>query len=83
MPDDEAVFQATDEPLHPEVVKSLRRMKPWQRLEQALQAHDLACDLVETQVRSQYPDWPTSKVEAEVGRRMLHAATRGANPTGR
>jgi hypothetical protein len=64
-----------DEQTSPEQIEIYRRMTPGRRLEVAEQLYWSARKLKTAGVRSQHPDWPEEKINAEVNRIFLHAGS--------
>ena len=64
-----------DEQPSPEQIQALRRMPPERRLALAEQLYWSARKLKAAGLRSQHPDWPEERVNAEVRRLFLHART--------
>jgi hypothetical protein len=48
----------------------LRRKTPAERVEMLLEAHETLRQLVEGGLRTQHPDWPDDRINAEVAGRM-------------
>jgi hypothetical protein len=53
-----------------EVANAIRSISAKESLNQALDAHELGRNLVESGVRSQHPDWSDQEVQIEIIRRM-------------
>jgi Rv0078B-related antitoxin len=54
-------------------VEVLRRMTPEQKWLAAFELWQMAVDTSRAYVRVQHPDWPESRVRAEVAQRILEA----------
>ena len=64
-----------DEQLSPEQILALRAMSGERRLRLAEQLYWSARKMKAAGLRSQHPDWPEKRVNAEVRRIFLHART--------
>ncbi len=58
------------EMMDPIMVEVLKRLSPKETLRQALESHELGRRLVESGVRTQYPDWSDKQIQIEILRRM-------------
>jgi hypothetical protein len=69
-----------DRPFRMEVIDDadaevLRRMNPAARVAMIDVMHQFGRDILRSQIRRLHPEWPDSRCEAEVSRRLLTDAT--------
>ncbi len=61
--------------LHPVQLEALRKMTPTMKWEQVLAFQRMAREVRSAAIRAAHPEWPASRVAAEVARQILLASS--------